>query len=1022
MEAAMKKTALAAGVGVLLLTMPAVALAAISFDVYLSADSKDYSVMAVESEMKYRVVNSASSTEAIKNVVFTFNNSVQDITSGESPGWTVTRETTTVVRFIANTCDVDPIPPGSYREFTIRHIPAPAGADFTDTFFRVRARNGLGPAACPQTSNNSNATTKPSWAVKSLEASVSAAPSMVTIGTNINVTMNVTNRSNSTQNTIAPTLGAFTGDTGACNLSSPSPASLNLAAGASGQFTYTCNASASGNVYFKGSASNGTASSAEMTSNTVSIGNFTATLGVQPSSILSGDTVTVTMQVTNSGSTTLTNILPTSACGSQLCSFGTATSTYVSGPSPVGADELLPGYTVPFQWTFIVTGSVGQTYYYTGYATADGPLQTNTATSDTGQMSSTSVTSAPSSVLRNTTNKTVTWTVTNSSAVGIKRVTVVNPDSGIWQTPSTANVTCPTAGCTWTRTGLRWDAPSSSCYLDNGESCDFPVTFARVGTATTPASTTDYSFRVDLLDVYNITTNKYTTETVVVATTPPDVTKFTATSGNGKVTLYWTNPATHDGVLILRVTGDATTCSPPDTSPEDGREYTAGNTIGNATVVYTDKNSSPVTSYQNSGLTNGTKYCYKVYNHDTDFIYATGDVPSVNGLRGMPTSGVEPNPKWVYSVGVATMLTPTVNPGVGVYTASNLGYVNALSTSTGNELWRPSDVGGAIQNKMTVTTLSTGQGPWIFTGAQNGYGYAINASNGQVVWSTDLRTNPTDIIMAAPIIHSRRFGSSSFNAKYAYDLVYFVTRNDTAISRTNNKVFALNATNGAIVWTFNQSGGNNVDMIVAPPAMDYFHDKLFVMSYAGAAGNQPSLWVLDLLNDGALLASYNYGDLDAPGTFSGSSRAYISFPARSGIVYSLNTSDYAQRWTWDTGAGAGNSFSQLVRTTDGFAFAGAGKVYRIADNGTYASQTWAVSVAGPSSVLVTSSENTMHVGSSDGKLYQLAYSDGSVQYYKTLGSAAGSPGGDISAGSAGIVVGTLGGSVFKFATPFTGSL
>ncbi|MBI5527400.1 MAG: PQQ-binding-like beta-propeller repeat protein [Deltaproteobacteria bacterium] len=1017
----MRKTIIVVGIVVVLLTMPAVASAAISFDVYLTADSKDYTVMAVESELKFRVVNSASSTESMKNVVFTFNATVQDITSGESPGWTVTRETATVVRFISNTCDVDPIAPGSYREFTIRHIPAPAAADFTDTFSRVRATKNLGPPACLQTSNNANATTKPSWAVKSLEASVSASPLTVTVGTDINVTMSVTNRSSATQNTIAPTLGVFTGDTGACTLSSPSPATLNLAAGASGQFGYTCNATASGNVFFKGSASNGAASSAEMTSNTVSIGNFTATMSLQPASILSGDTVTVTMQVTNAGSTTLTNIVPTSACGSQLCKFGTATSTYVSGPSPAGADELLPGYTVPFEWTFTITGSVGQTYYYTGYATADGPLQTNTAASDTGQISSTSVTSAPSSVLRNTTNKTVTWTVTNDSSVGIKRVTINNPDSSIWQTPSTANVTCPTVGCTWTRTGLRWDAPGASCYIDNGESCDFPVTFAQVGTATTPASTTEYTFRVDLLDQLNITTNKNTYETVVVATTPPDVTKFTAVSGNAKVTLNWTNPATHDGVLILRVTGDAVTCTPPDTSPEDGREYTAGNTIGNATVVYADKNGSLVTSYQNSGLTNGLKYCYKIHNHDADFIYASGDVPSSNGLKGMPTSGVEPNPKWSYSIGVATMLTPTVNPGVGVYTASNLGYVNGLSTFTGNELWRPSDIGGAIQNKMTVTTLSTGQGPWIFTGAQNGYGYAINASNGQVVWSRDLRTNPTDIIMAAPIIHSRNFASTAFKAKYTYDLIYFVTRNDTAISRTNNKVYALNATDGSIVWTFNQSGGNNVDIMVAPPAMDFIHDKLFVVSYAGAAGNQPSLWVLDLLSDGALLGSYNYGDLDAAGMFSGTSRAYVSFPARSGIVYSLNTSDYSQRWTWDTGAGAGNSFSQLQRTTDGFAFSGAGKVYRIADVGTYATQTWAVNVTGPSAVLVTTSQNTVHVGSSDGKLYQLAYSDGSVQYFKTLGSAVGSPGGDTSAGSIGVVAGTLGGSIFKFTTPFTGS-
>ncbi|MBU1102668.1 hypothetical protein KJ853_03385 [Patescibacteria group bacterium] len=95
----------------------------------------------------------------------------------------------------------------------------------------------------------------------------------------------------------------------------------------------------------------------------------------------------------------------------------------------------------------------------------------------------------------------------------------------------------------------------------------------------------------------------YNAQYTLDGTPPANVSSFTATAGDGQISLSWTNPTTDfAGVTILRKTGSY------PTSPTDG------------TIIY-DNNG---TSYVNTGLTNGTTYYYKAFSRDIVLNYSSG--------------------------------------------------------------------------------------------------------------------------------------------------------------------------------------------------------------------------------------------------------------------------------------------------------------------------------------------------------------------------------------------------------------
>ncbi|MGC9042578.1 MAG: PQQ-binding-like beta-propeller repeat protein [Myxococcota bacterium] len=976
----------------------------------------NYTIMQTESRLDILIKNTSTTpTDIISQILFNFPTGYI-ITGGSAPNWVVQWLASPRITFQASNCAYT-LDPGEELLFTINVIPPTGAINSSDSLVSIQATRNRGLNGCRNVSNSS-LTNQPTYTRYSLFTSIDASPQTVNIGSDITVVYSVTNKTSGTVNNIVPTIQKLSSDGADCTLSSPTPASLNLTSGSTGYFTYTCNATLSGTINFSGYSSSGAnISSPTALSPYISIGNFTATMSISPLAIVSGDDITVIMNVTNWGNTTITNIVPTSDCPlgpGGLCFSGTASSSYVSGPIPSSVGELLPGQSTSFVWSYIITGPVGSTFSFNGFATADGGLSTNKAFSESGNITAYSVSISPSYVLRNSTNKTLTFNVKNSSSVGIKTVTVYNPDTTIWIKAVQSGVPCQ--GCTWTYTRLtgperyQFSAANTSCYILQNEECDFTLLFSRVGDASNPPSTTNYSFETRITDAKNVVSRFYNNETVVVSLPPPDVNNLVAVSGNARVKLVWNNPADHDGVLILRTTGTTSNCTPPDTKPADGVQYTIGQVLGNATVIYSDSNGSSTSTYTDNGVANGTIYCYKVFNHNGYFVYSTGDVPSSNGIKGQPTDGVEPSPLWVYSVGIASLFTPAVYPGSNLYTSSNLGTVNSLNPLSGEEFYRPLSLGGVINNRFVVVPLEDGR-KMILTGAQNGYAYGIYADTGVVRWSVQLTT---EMITAPPAVILRKYANSTYQSKYSTDLAFFGTRNS---DRVSNKVYALDPNNGSIVWTFNQSGSYPVDIIVGGPTVDYSNNWLYVASYSGASQNQNSLWILDIINNGALLYAANYGDIDFGVTLS-NNRTVANFASKTaGLVYSINASDKSVRWTYNPGLGSGVNFSYLLPLSNGFIFTVSGHLIRIVDNGNSAGTLYDIPISGVTPPLLSITWDKVYVGSNTGTIYQINLSNGSTEFTRNVGYATGYMSADTSLKN--IYFGTTDGRIFAFRVPFT---
>lgn len=191
---------------------------------------------------------------------------------------------------------------------------------------------------------------------------------------------------------------------------------------------------------------------------------------------------------------------------------------------------------------------------------------------------------------------------------------------------------------------------------------------------------------------------------------PPAASNFTATPGDGVVTLAWRNPIASDlaGMLIVRKTGSA---------PTDRFDGTA---------IY---DSTGVTCVD-TGLTNGTTYYYAAYAHDTGDNYASGvNVSATPKLMSALTSVVNRlTITWGQSVQIDSSLAPAhvPTPLVNVQRSGNgtnwatlssmrwdaaLGAYQATVTPTAKTYYRTTWNGdvdhlGAVSTPMLVSVRS----------------------------------------------------------------------------------------------------------------------------------------------------------------------------------------------------------------------------------------------------------------------------------------------------------------------------
>jgi hypothetical protein len=444
----------------------------------------------------------------------------------------------------------------------------------------------------------------PTWTRRALAASIAATPRSVGAGDTITVVLTVTNRSTVSQTVRpSPSNPGITGTAGATLTSSPSAPWPSVAVGSSTTFQWLYTATGSGSLQFCDAAiaaSGGPATSNTVCSSNIAVGDFTAFITVSPSQVVSGQNVTVIMTVTNNGSSAIQDIVPTL---NALTQPG-ASALPVSGPTPITITKINHAASSTFQWVYTLTGSVGQTFTFTGYATDKNSLNSvpNPAVSNAVTMFNYAVAASPAQVSSGSSG-ILTFHLSNNGALTVDQVKIHAP-AGFTDgagTPACGDAAPALAG-----------PPIVTTYQPTtvaaGSSCDFPVAY----TAPAVGINTDYNFIVDIFDAGSGLAPRGSLG-VIVTVTPFGVTVTASPASinpnciSTLTAVVTPDPGNGSTVNFYETAG---TLTPPTTTTTGGQgisnltapfPYDAGNTSGTITATYQGASGSVVVQFVNIG-------------------------------------------------------------------------------------------------------------------------------------------------------------------------------------------------------------------------------------------------------------------------------------------------------------------------------------------------------------------------------------------------------------------------------------
>jgi outer membrane protein assembly factor BamB len=422
-------------------------------------------------------------------------------------------------------------------------------------------------------------------------------------------------------------------------------------------------------------------------------------------------------------------------------------------------------------------------------------------------------------------------------------------------------------------------------------------------------------------------------------------------SGISEFTLNWMFPSgtdrtNYNGVTILGSAGSTA----PAFSPVDGTEYVVGQSVqaGEAVAAQTvEPASSGSFSILSVKIENGadfvvlpgTMYSFSVFSRDASNV-STSVAPAANPPRyssGVSTSastvsGGGANKYWSYKSGAVALAPPGLDPGNLVITGSADGKLHSMDPLSGARRYQPGNavglpgfVGSAIQSRPPVIAAADTTGldcvpaqpgaqpcDVAYVGADDGRVYAFNAVTGALLWTSPLLTQGGGSVQGAPSVQLKAYSNSSFTSPV--DLVFVGTRNSGASSTINNRVYALNAASGAVVWTFNGAGEANLDIISSTPAVDYENNVIYVTSRSNG-GSQNSLWKLDS-STGALRDAFALGDIDGSPTLSFSGKLVYAVTNDGELALArTDVPGCSNKLSAGTGAGRGFPIPLLVSST-----------------------------------------------------------------------------------------------------------
>ncbi len=965
-------------------------------------------VMDEVSALTFRVANAATSRENIQSFSIAIPAGPYDIDGATAPsGWRaseIDRRNRTVTFRAINACTGNTIGlrPGQSALFEARVLGVPVSADVAGQDIIKGRTNVLDACGTGLTFKSLGGTH--SWALVGLSARVTTTARALDTGDQLTVALTITNTSSVTQSGIVPAAPVLTGTATFALVSGPTPASINsLAQDSNATFSWVYRATGRGSVRFGASARNAAVSSVVAQSPDVNVGAFPAAVLTTPSTTVSNGVITLQVLPTNNTAspiTTLTQLPPT------VTPTGTASATLANGPTPASVDALGPRSTTAFTSTWTIRGDPGDKVTFQARARGTDALGANVASDPLSSAEVTlrelTVTPSPTSVLSAAGTSTITYRVANGSPLSVSGVVLMTPDANLFRTPTAIDVPAGwTASLSTAPRGVRFEA-SLAARLAPGQAQTFSINYVSIGTVTVNTPT---SHKAHIIFADTTTARAEGTVTVVVNRPVPDLSMPVAVATPGRAHFAWSNPALHDGVLILRAAGAA-----PDTAPTPGRRYAPGTALGNATVVYEDSMSFN-TSFADTGLVNGTSYFYRLYNRDEFGLYSPGNVPATspgNYLLVIAPGIAGNDALWCSTMGLPALQQPFVDLGRAIYQSTNGSYFtgNVITVGApvnGNEKWRPSVTLGVVQARPTFT------GGAIYVGDQLGYAYRMSATTGAISWTVPLG----EVIQAQSVVIGSVATSAAFKAKYgSLDLMLFATRNNT--SPSNNSVKALRTDTGAEVFPY-QPG--DLGQVTGPPVFDYTHNYLWL---ASARAGGPSLRVVDVLTLAPVVVVSDLGDIPGGVTRQGFVNQVL-VADRSGVARGYSVPTQLQLWQVNLGGTVTNPL--VAFQSDFFASTATGVQRFHIDTATNTvTPVWAAPTAMrlPSSVRVDGAASKVFVSDADGYLRRLDLATGAVESSVKVSTVGGlsMPGLDTTAGLNRVYVGTADGRLCAYPTTF----
>ena len=332
-------------------------------------------------------------------------------------------------------------------------------------------------------------------------------------------------------------------------------------------------------------------------------------------------TAVTTASVTTTAASSVTNTTASSGGSALVAGGGTISAKGVvlnTSTAPTTANSSTNDGTGTTSFSSSLTSLSPETlHYYRAYATNEvGTVYGAELTFRTLSNPPTAQASGLSATASSSSNINLSWSAATFPGSGATTTGYVLLRATSPNTPSlgNGNGAAPTAGANTTIvSSALTGTTTSSAGLAAGTTYNFllvPFTWDGSNAST-------YNYLTSSAPTANATT------LAAAPTAQPTALVFSAVTSSTITTSWTAATGAPTGYIVLRSTGSA-----PDTDPVSTTTYTAGNTLGNATVVYVG---SGVTTGAQTSLVDGTTYYYEVYSYN-------GSGSGINYLTASPLS------------------------------------------------------------------------------------------------------------------------------------------------------------------------------------------------------------------------------------------------------------------------------------------------------------------------------------------------------------------------------------------------